>query len=72
MKKLNLYEIDCQLIQWPGGRKQIEDHVLYIGAQSLRPAFFKAQRRLNESPHGIRPQFWRLTGKYKLIGKVFV
>lgn len=65
MKKLNLYEID--VIHLPS-----EKHLLFIAANNLDEAFKKAQARLWQSPHNIPFFKWKLTGKYKILGKVFI
>jgi len=68
MRKLTLYMFDVELLT--AGKK--EKHILYIAARNLTHACNKAQRRLNEGPHGILPVRWKLTGHYEALGKVFI
>lgn len=68
MKKINLYAIDV-LLKLPA---KSEKHVLYVAARNVKNAFSKASARLAQSPHGYGQRYWKLTGYYELMGKVFI
>lgn len=69
MRRYTLYAMDVTLLRSDGKK---ENHVLYIGAPDITRGFEKAARRLRQSPHGISVRKWHLTGKYDIIGYVFV
>jgi hypothetical protein len=68
MKKSNLYEIDVLLVK----NQRSEKHVLYVAARNVKNAFSKASARLAQTPHGYDRRYWKLTGYYKPLGKVFI
>ena len=68
MKKLNLYDIEVLFVT-PKGQ---QCHIVYVAARNVKGAFVKASNRIAQSPHGFGPRYWKLTGNYKLMGKVFI
>jgi hypothetical protein len=69
MRKLTVYEIDVVLRR---NDRPVERHDIWVAARNVTTAFSKAQRRLNEGPHGIQPVQWALTGKYRVLRKIFI